>query len=345
MKHDDQKNAGIASRMQRRDFIKFAGLGTVALSAGLQGCASLARLGGSRDVRPFTIIALPDTQYYSKAFPHIFTAQTEWIRDNKEALDIFLVIHEGDITDNNAEEEWKNARKSLDVLDGVVPVCLNTGNHDQPGWGAERQLTHFYDFFPRSRYENLPWFGGTWQDGIENAYWKFERDGVPYLVLCLEFGPRDEVIDWANRILDAHPKHRVIFSTHCYMYSDDTRVGEGDKWNPRTYAGADNDGEELWEKMVRRHENIFLVLSGHILNDGKGRLTSTNEHGSPVHQVLANYQMLPDGGEGWLRIITIDPAANQITMKTYSPWLDRFATDEENEFVIENAFRPGFFNV
>ena len=209
--------------------------------------------------------------------------------------------------------------------------------------GKERHLTHFYDYFPRERFEKLAWFGGTWQDGIENAWWEFERDGISYLVLCLEFGPRDEAIEWANRILADHPHHRIIFSTHCYMYSDDTRVGTGDSWNPRDYEGADNDGDELWEKLVSRHDNIFLVLSGHILNDGKGRLTSIAKSGTPVHQVLANYQMLPNGGEGWLRIITVDPINNRMDFKTYSPWLDRFATDSENEFTIDNAFRPGFF--
>src|SRR5262245_17480464 len=31
---------------------------------------------------PFTIIALPDTQYYAASYPTTFTAQTSWIRDN-----------------------------------------------------------------------------------------------------------------------------------------------------------------------------------------------------------------------------------------------------------------------
>ncbi|MCC5876568.1 MAG: twin-arginine translocation signal domain-containing protein [Candidatus Sumerlaeia bacterium] len=329
--------------MTRRNFIKVAGIGTAA--AALPACTGVApfNISKQRKPKPFTIVALPDTQHYARAYPHIFTAQTEWIRDHVKELDIFMVIHEGDITDNNTVAEWENARRSMDVLDGVVPYTLNSGNHDQPGWGNERHLTHFYDYFPESRYKDLPWFGGTWDGGMENAYWKFERDGIPYLVLCLEFGPRDEPIAWANEVVAKHPHHRVIFSTHCYTYSDNTRVGPGDDWNPRTYAGAHNDGEELWEKLVRHHPNIFLVLSGHILHDGKGRLTSLNDHGNPCHQILANYQMLAEGGEGWLRIMKFDPENNLIDVKTYSPRLERFATDEQNQFVLENAFRPGFF--
>lgn len=328
-------------KITRREFVQIAGLGTAMVSLGLPGCATTPN--APPRPRPFTIIALPDTQFYSKDFPDIFTSQTEWIRDVKDELDVFLVIHEGDIIDNNTIPEWENARRSISILDGVVPCCLNTGNHDQPGWGRERHLTHFYDYFPRTDFENKAWFGGTWKDGIENAYWKFQRDGIPYMVLCLEFGPRDEVIAWANEVLDQHPDHRAILSTHCYMYSDDTRVGKGDSWNPRDYEGADNDGEELWEKLVRHHGNVFMVLSGHILNDGRGRLTSLNEAGKPVHQMLANYQMLAEGGQGWLRIIRIHPDGNRIEVKTYSPWLDKYDDHPENEFVIENAFPKDFF--
>ena len=31
----------------------------------------------------FTIIALPDTQYYSETYPNIFDSQTQWIVDNR----------------------------------------------------------------------------------------------------------------------------------------------------------------------------------------------------------------------------------------------------------------------
>ena len=48
----------------------------------------------------FTIIALPDTQHYSESFPAIFTSQTQWIVDNKEARNIVFVTHEGDIVES-----------------------------------------------------------------------------------------------------------------------------------------------------------------------------------------------------------------------------------------------------
>ncbi len=71
----------------------------------------------------FTIIALPDTQHYSEAFPHIFTAQTQWIVNNKDARNIVFVTHEGDVVEHyNLLSEWQAANTSMSLLDGVVPT-------------------------------------------------------------------------------------------------------------------------------------------------------------------------------------------------------------------------------
>ena len=55
----------------------------------------------------FTIVVLPDTQHYTELAPEIFTAQTQWIVDNKAAENIKFVLHEGDITENNIHTEWQ----------------------------------------------------------------------------------------------------------------------------------------------------------------------------------------------------------------------------------------------
>ena len=51
----------------------------------------------------WTLILLPDTQYYSDRFPGVFTLQTHWIAKNKEKYNIRYVLHLGDITDRNTE--------------------------------------------------------------------------------------------------------------------------------------------------------------------------------------------------------------------------------------------------
>jgi len=285
----------------------------------------------------FSIIALPDTQHYSERFPDIFVRQTEWIRDHKDELNLLCVVHEGDITNHNSEPEWANAEKALRCLDGVAPYCLAVGNHDMDtsGTARRRETAPFNARFPIARLQGQPWYGGHYRDTGENAFYLFDASGLKLLVVCLEFGPRDEVLEWANDVVARHKERRVIVVTHNYMYSDDTRSGPGDKWNPHDYGCGGNDGEEMWTKLVSRHRNIFLVLSGHILNDGLGRQTSTGARGNAVHEILANYQMHANGGNGWLRILEFYPRENRIRIRTYSPWLKQYADDGQNAFELD----------
>ena len=311
-------------------------LSAVLVSA-VSGC--LARSARQSDTgEPFTIVALPDTQLYSLRHPKIFIGQTEWIKGERDSLNIVGVVHEGDITHKNTEAEWVVADEAMSVLDGVVPYYLAVGNHDmklaKPRGDRDSKL--FRKHFPVSRFERESWYGGHFGGGMENAFYYLDAGGMKFLVICLEIGPTDDALDWANRVLSEHKEYRTIVLTHIYTYLDDTRVGEGDKWHPRSYG---NDGEQIWEKFVRKHENIFLVLSGHVLGDGLGRLTSVGDHGNRVHQVLANYQMKANGGNGWLRIMTFVPKEDKITVRTYSPYLDEYATDEDNQFELEYGMK------
>jgi len=91
----------------------------------------------------------------------------------------------------------------------------------------------------------------------------------------------------------------------------------------------------MWKKLVSKYENMFMVFSGHILNDGRGRQISEGEKGNKVIEILANYQMLPKGGEGWLRILKFDPETGKIQISTYSPLLDKYEENAENKFELD----------
>ena len=70
----------------------------------------------------FTIIVLPDTQYYLESYPWVFDNQTQWIVDNIENMNIIFVTHLGDVVDEwNDLDQWENANRSLSTLDGNVP--------------------------------------------------------------------------------------------------------------------------------------------------------------------------------------------------------------------------------
>ncbi|MGM0838335.1 MAG: FIMAH domain-containing protein [Bacillota bacterium] len=295
----------------------------------------------------FKIAILPDTQNYNVNHPDIFRGQTQWIADNHEEQKIKHVVHLGDIVNNNTVPEWENASAAMSTLDGVVPYSVLPGNHDMGTNGSAntRDTTLYNTYFPVSDFSGTDTFGGVYTaepNKYDNNYHTFNAGGTDWLVLSLEFGPRDSVLDWANEVVSSHPNHRVIVVTHAYMFSDETRYGAGHSWNPHNYGlssgpGGVNDGGEMWEKFVKLHPNMTMVMNGHVLNDGQGRLVSEGDHGNKVYQMLSNYQMLPNGGDGFLRLLEINPEKGTINGTSYSPHLDEYKTDWQNEFQYKNV--------
>ncbi|MGA3882022.1 hypothetical protein ACPCYY_19495, partial [Bacillus pumilus] len=58
-----------------------------------------------------------DTQYYAKSYPHIFKQMFEWLRDQREKLNIQYVFHTSDIVDDSKDKQWQRADTVMRVLD------------------------------------------------------------------------------------------------------------------------------------------------------------------------------------------------------------------------------------
>ena len=293
-----------------------------------------------RDYPPWTMIVVPDTQGYTYEYPDLWRAQTRWIADHARELDVRLIVHVGDVTEWNTPGEWQTARRGLDDLDGVAPLVLVPGNHDYDV--TRPRASRLTEIWPVDALAAQPSFGGLFEpDRTDNSYQRLEIAGDPWLVLGLEWGPRDAVLDWAAGVLDAHPDHHVVLVTHAYLYKDDrrydwNRYGRGQLYNPHAYVGTAwpevNDGEEIWQRLIAGRDHVDVVVCGHVPDEGVGRLTSEAAGGHPVHQLLANFQSGPMGGNGYLRIVTF--RADRIEVRTYSPYLDVYLGEPEHAFSL-----------
>lgn len=298
-----------------------------------------------------TIVALPDTQHYSLEHPKNFHAQTEWIVANAKERRIASVLHLGDITHRSTRPEWEVARAAMNRLDGVVPYFMVPGNHDYSDGKTlcvDRQ-TLFNEYFPLAKFQDLSTFGGTYDkepERFENSYHTYSAGGRDFLVLCLEYGPRKDVVRWANEVVTKYGQHQVILVTHAYMYYDDTRYdwkkyGAKQTWNPHASGIAKSthddvqDGEDLWNNLVSKHENFILTLYGHVLYDGLGRLESQNVGNKNVHQLLVNFQMKPNGGDGWLRLLEVSNDGKSIDVIDYSPTRNQCNVSKQNHFSLQ----------
>jgi predicted MPP superfamily phosphohydrolase len=289
----------------------------------------------------FTIVALPDTQFYSSLNPQIFAAQTQWIADHVQDQNIQLVVGLGDIVDGGGVlTQWQNADAAVRLLSGKVPYMMAIGNHDydqnNPA-GRTASTTNFNAFFGPARYAGAAWYKGSFPAGSnENFYGVVTVNGRSYLIAVLEFAARDSALAWADGILKANQDKDAIIVTHMFTYMDNTRISGCDLNSAASFGvGQDNNGEDMWWKLVRKYPNIHLVLSGHVVQgDGTGRRMDLGLNGNLVNQILSDYQSDPQGGGGYLRIMRISPSLNRVSVASYSPYLDSFKTDDHNQFTV-----------
>jgi hypothetical protein len=284
----------------------------------LTASASLRRASAAE----FTIIALPDTQHYSEQFPAVFTAQTQWIIDNKTARNIVFVTHEGDIVEHyNLASEWQAANTSLSMLDGVVPYGMGPGNHDQP-------TTLFNQYFPYTRYQGETWYGGHYQNLNDNNYELFSGGGMDFVIVHLQFCPPAAAVSWASSVLQTYPDRIGMMTTHGYLGLSAQRS-----------VNLCADTQYLWDGLAVPNPNLHFMLAGHVHGESR-RVDTANGH--PVYQMLADYQDRATGGEGWLRILRFVPSEDKVYVQTYSPWLNRFESDADSEFTLDFPMSGGF---
>lgn len=201
------------------------------------GFLPLVSAASNPSTENFTLIVLPDTQGYVKYYPWILDNQTQWIVDNKEALNIQFVTQLGDIVDNYDNlTQWNNANRSMSILDGNVPWDVLPGNHDM----FNDNLTNYNTYFGYDRFSNKAWYGGAYNAGDNaNSFQLFSAGGKDYLLLQLQYNPTDDVLYWTSNVIDEYPDRAVIVATHDYLMGF-TRIGQ-----------RSDIGERIWRSLVK----------------------------------------------------------------------------------------------
>ncbi|GHT79341.1 serine/threonine protein phosphatase [Bacteroidia bacterium] len=300
------------------------------------------------DPASWTMVLLPDPQMYI-SFDYnqpLFELMTAWIARNIEPLHIGMVLCTGDLVNQNeylnpagiygnlpSKSQWEFISKAFNRLDGKVPYILAAGNHDYGYESAENRKTNFDRYFPVDKnplnQKSLKDVGLNADEmpTLTNASFEFvSPQGKKYLVVVLEFAPRDETLAWAKKTIEEkkYENHTVILLTHSYM----DPLGEHIEKEGYLLAGP-NWGADVWKKLVQPSKNIQMVFAGHIAmaDDEKGHVsfrTDTNAGGKKVQQMVFNAQALGggwsgNGGDGWLRILEFLPDGKTVKVKTFSP--------------------------
>lgn len=289
----------------------------------------------------FTLVTLPDTQFYSEntggtRLQH-FLSQTNWIVANRTTLNIPFVAHMGDMVQNgdSVQQEWINADSAMDILEDPLTTLLThgipwggaPGNHDQQPIGSPDGASAFWNtYFGTARWAGRPYWGGNYSTNNDNNYQLFSTSGLDFIIINLEYRPNanQAVLDWADALLKAHPNRRAIITSHWL-------IGTG---NPAAWGGH---GQAVYDNL-KDNPNLFLMLCGHI--HGEGQRADTFE-GRTVYTVLQDYQSRSNGGDSWLRYFVFSPANNTISAKTLQTRTGTFETDPDSEFTLPYTMGAG----
>jgi hypothetical protein len=321
----------------------------------------------------FSIVVIPDTQHYAHPTPSqgegnqgegvsrtvtnpTFAAWTNWIAANLEQQRIVFVSHVGDIVDKYHREQWAVARRCMDQLHGLVPYGISVGNHDMVGGSGDSTL--FQEVFPLSRFENFGWYGGCYVDpsgnlaisgNNANSVQLFEGAGKRYVALHLECNAPDNVLAWADRVLDKHSDRRAMITTHMGLGPLERPTKPQEYYDApkgrmnwkKCHGPHGNTPQQMWDKCFCKHRNLFMVCCGDQSRTQAMRQTNVGSHGNPVHEVLSDY------GTNGLRVMRFVPDRNMIEVRTWDPIQGKLCTAtkivkarDQHQFSLQYSMTP-----
>ena len=283
----------------------------------------------------FTVVVFPDPQNETQFFPQVLNSQMQWIVNNRQALNIQMVLTVGDnVNDGASTAQMQNLDAAFRLLDNAgIPYLPAVGNHDYNGFNPKtsRNLSGFNQRFGPGRYAGKAFFRGNFPSGSNaNSYAVVTINGQQVLFLALEFRPTSASLDWAESILSANSDKEAIVVTHSFLQKGGNRE---DQCDDQDMPAGNATGQETWTRL-RKHANVIMVLSGHFTSGSGARRSDLGDNKNLVNQLFADFQDFANGGNGWLRVMTFHPTSNTISVKTFSPFLNQNMTDGGDQFTI-----------
>lgn len=294
----------------------------------------------------YMLVGIPDVQTCVRYRYNDYRNMMQWLADNASSKKMAFAWQVGDLSDSGPMEElYQKAAAGISLLDGKLPYSFVPGNHDYDNNCSTDRSQEFYNkYFPYEKYSSMPNFGGAFIEGdMANTYYLYEVCGVKYLVLNLEFGPRMAVIRWAGRICEMYPQHRVIINTHGYLNTDGNFLNEGDSACATSYGFAKTtgatSGQQLYDGLVKRYPNIFMVFSGHVCYDDVVVRYDTGIHGNTITSMLIDTQTATYDrgiGEDIVFLMKVNEKTKTMRCYYYSPLHDG-VYNIQNQFDISFA--------
>jgi hypothetical protein len=285
-------------------------------------------LPGSTGQDTVAFVWIPDIHLEQIGFgqPQTWIEQAKWISGNRLGYNIQAVFCAGDVQippsgeDDRMQEMGTAWHEGFSVIDAIgKPYLTCAGNHDYDN------IYNSENFDRNIGYQRIfqkPWYVGHWNapgvtpqgtpaspaepaGGYSSKATQaigFDIGARQFLVIALEFFPRQGALDWAGTIIDQFPTCEVIILDHGYMTmlgnlftasgDDNNSFAPSETWNPGFTTGVQVNA---WAKSF---SNVRLVLCGHDIPSGQSEAANVSYRidpsagGGNLLGIYADYQFL-----------------------------------------------------
>lgn len=283
----------------------------------------------------FSIVVLPDTQFYVSGTQggtlEMFQEQINWIKNNQASEKIAYVAHVGDIVNGPSNtEQWAKAKDMMYQLetplpgmpDGI-PYGVAIGNHDQSGIGQPKATPLYNTYFGYSHFAGRSYYGGRYGTSDNNNHYDlFSAGGLDFIVIYVEYNNSEDYYDagymtdvnnWIYDVLTTYSNRKAIIVSH-YLIGN----GTPGRWS--------DQGKTLYNRIKDRN-NVFLMLCGHIQDNGEGYREDTYNCNT-IKTYLSDYQGRVEedgerrGGYGRMRLMKFNITNQTLSVRTFAPRAD-----------------------
>jgi hypothetical protein len=275
----------------------------------------------------YSFAVIGDTQKTTRYFPEDLHYIYDWLIDNADDKNLQFVMGMGDITDikEGSEAEWNLSAEQLARLEQAgIKQSIVRGNHDDEDW--------FDDYITVDKFgSGLGDINEVTYDGtLKNYYQLLEIGNVKYMIVTLDYNPDVNEIAWAKSVIDAHPDHNVILTTHSYFDHDLT---------------LNDAGNSIYNAIVSKCNNVVLVLCGHRYPQdeegdyGPRYTTVTRDDGSKVTQMMVNpqaYESTRNERTGMIAMLYFSEDGKNVQLKYFSARNEMYYKDNfQFEFTLD----------
>ena len=258
----------------------------------------------------------------------------------------------GTMTDFDLSSPW-----GFGILrNSGIPYTVILGNHDYDDfymYGGTGRTANYYNYYFSNDVYNSKFANNVVarydSNNMMNVIYEFSsstKNGttVKYLVVALEFGPSDDMINWAKQIVsqEKYKNHRIIWNSHYLVYSDGTYATGDSNWNPDTYGYSQDDGidtnrgGEIYSSLISQFQNSFMAAGGHVSIESVTGRTDKGVNGNDIYGLLFDMQdTFNNRGDSFILVAKVNEKTKKITFRLYNPVLNKF-------YGVENEFEYDF---